>query len=158
MAKKTAIGIDLGTTYSLWTNLQSLFCFTVNLFFWKTTCRCLERTSFRVMISLKSQVASVCGRTTAWKLLPTTRATEPLLPMWPSLTLSDSSVMPPRTRWHVIPRTRLLDDGKSHLLCILLGYVDHFSLFFFTERLAWTFPFFFSHLCCQIICQRSRGF
>ena len=76
----------------------------------------------------------MCGRTTEWKLLPTTRATEPLLPMWPSLTLSDSSVMPPRTRWHVIPRTRLLDNDKSHLLCILLGYVEHFSPCFFDGK------------------------
>ena len=33
MAKKTAIGIDLGTTYSLWTNLQSLFLFYCKPFF-----------------------------------------------------------------------------------------------------------------------------
>lgn len=101
---------------------------------------------FLPWFSVKSQVASVCGKMTEWKLSPTTRATEPLLPMWPSLTLSDSSVMPPRTKWHVIPRTRLLDcHNRSHLLCIFLWSVDPFLLLFFIVSLQerWWFHIFF---------------
>ena len=150
MAKKTAIGIDLGTTYSLWAHLQSPFLFLC--FFPDRTCTLLERPSFRVMISLKSQVASACGKTTEWKLLPTTRATEPLLPMWPSLTLSDSSVMPLRTKWHVIPRTRLLD----HMVTLVVHSpgIGWPFLTFFSQK-GWLGLFLLSSFLCHLL---PRGF
>ena len=147
MAKKTAIGIDLGTTYSLWTHLQSPFLF-LWFFLPETTYTFFERPSLTSMISVKSQVASVFGKTTEWKLSPTTRATEPLLPMWPSLTLSDSSVMPPRTKWHVIPRTRLLD----HMVTLVVHSpgVGWPFLTVFSQK-GWLGLFLLSSLMCHLL-------
>ena len=145
MAKKTAIGIDLGTTYSLWTNLQSLFLFYCKPFFLENNLQ-VSWTNFLSChdFSKKSGCVGVWEETTEWKIIANDQG-QPNHSFLCGLHWhwATQSVMPPRTRWHVIPRnTAFLTTGKSHLLCILLGYVDHFSLFFFTERLAWIFSLF----------------
>ena len=118
MAKKTAIGIDLGTTYSSLARLSgSLRVLPTSA----PVCKgvsgqldlCIFIDCFYMFLHLFhvftwfywDQVASVCGRTTEWRSLPTTRATEPLHLMWLLQTPSDLLVMPPRIRWHAILRT-----------------------------------------------------